>query len=55
MLFRTGDRWVMRTESDLDGSYFGGHLGAFPDGGEYPLSWPDPLEEAGDWHTNSGR
>lgn len=46
-LFLTAQRWVMLTESDLDGGYFGGHLGAAPAGRTYQLVLPQEGEGLG--------
>ena len=46
-LFETGGQWALITEADLDGSYFGAHLGSRPEGREYRVVPPDPSEGAG--------
>jgi len=43
-LFRTGDTWVVITETGLDRSYSGGRLRAESPAGEYKLGFADPLE-----------
>lgn len=43
-LFRTGMRWVMLAEADVDSSYFGGHLGAAPRGTTYRVVLPQVSE-----------
>jgi alpha-glucosidase len=39
-LFHTDNHWILLTEADLDGSYFGAHLGAEPEDGEYEIAMP---------------
>ncbi len=46
-LFHSGSHWVMITESNVDGGYCGGHLGAEPQGMEYRVALPQALEGNG--------
>jgi alpha-glucosidase len=39
-LFYADEHWMLLTEADLDGSYFGAHLGAEPEDGEYEIAMP---------------
>jgi alpha-glucosidase len=47
-LFKTaGGKWVLVTESALDGTYCGAHLAHNAPGGEYRIKFPDPKEGLG--------
>ena len=47
-LFRTGDTWLLLSESDVSHHQAGTRLGADAPGGEYVVSLPDPRERIGD-------
>ncbi len=46
-LFHADEHWILLTEADLDGSYFGAHLGAEPEDGEYEIAMPREGEALG--------
>jgi len=46
-LFQVGEQWIMLSESDLDGSYFGGHLQPEVPDGLYRIRMPEPGEARG--------
>jgi hypothetical protein len=43
-LFRAGRHWILLSEADLDGSYFGAHLQAEATGGVYSIRMPEESE-----------
>jgi len=43
-LFRAGRHWILLSEADLDGSYFGSHLQAEAAGGVYSIRLPEESE-----------
>lgn len=46
-LFEANGHWVLLSESDLDGNYFGGHLQPESPGGLYSIRLPEPEEAMG--------
>lgn len=46
-LFMVNDHWMLLSESDLDGSYFGAHLQPEAPNGLYTLRLPEPEEAMG--------
>jgi alpha-glucosidase len=51
-LFRTGDRHLLITESNLDGGYCGTHLAQQSAEGIYQIAFPDPAEAHGVGEVN---
>lgn len=43
-LFKTGENWMLITESDVDEKYCGARLSNNAPGGEYTITFPDSLE-----------
>ena len=48
-LFQTDNHWLLITEADLDGSYFGAHLAPNPKNGVFKLVMPLEGEGRGLW------
>lgn len=51
-LFRTGDTWLLVSETDLARTYAGTRLRADAPDGEYGVGFPDPRERIGDGAVN---
>ncbi|HEU5397180.1 MAG TPA: glycoside hydrolase family 97 catalytic domain-containing protein, partial [Verrucomicrobiae bacterium] len=47
-LFRSGDTWLLVSESSLPRNYCGTHLGDPSADGEYTVAFPDPAEKMGE-------